>query len=151
MPIPKFYIGIDSGVHTGFAVWNSYGKKFYEIKTLSFWSCIERLYKYIELSRNNTIELQAYIEDVTQNKPVFNKGKWSENQYRKIAQNVGQNKRDCQLIAEYLERHKIVVHKIKPDKKSMTKLKADEFLRLTGYDLRTSSHARDAAMLVFGR
>lgn len=95
--------------------------------------------------------VEVFIEDVTQNKPTFNKGQWSINQYRKISQNVGQNKRDCQLLMEYCELNSITIHKIRPHKGSLTKLSQEQFLEHTGYSGRSSSHSRDAAMLVWGK
>jgi hypothetical protein len=38
-----------------------------------------------------------------------------------------------------------------PPKAGATKWDADTFRRLTGYSGRTSNHARDAALLVWGR
>ena len=64
----------------------------------------------------------------------------------RTAQNVGMNKRDAQLLIAYAEAHNFQVLAVRPTR---TKLKADTFKKMTGWDKRTNQHARDAAMLVF--
>ncbi len=149
--LTKYYIGIDGGVNTGFAVWNSTTKRFRELDTYSFWEAIDRIDHYINELRDNKILLEVVIEDVTQNKPTFNRGAHNQSVYNKMSQNVGANKRDCTLISEYCELNEVPIHKIRPTKASLTKLDSETFKKITGYEGRSSSHARDAGCLVFGR
>lgn len=146
----KIFIGIDCGVNTGFAVWNSNKKVFLELETYTFWESIERIQYYTSERNCNRIVLNSIVEDVTQNKPTFNRGQKGKIQDT-ISQRVGSNKRDCQLMCEFLEINLIPLIKVKPTKQSLTKLDSQQFFNLTKYPHRTSSHSRDAACLVFGR
>ena len=65
----------------------------------------------------------------------------------KIAKNVGANHQVGKVIQEYCEVHNISYNLIRPQGKK----NAAEFKRITGYQGRTNSEMRDAAMLVFGR
>lgn len=147
----KYLIGIDCGLNTGFAVYNKATKKFRELDTYTFWQTIHRLNHYFDGCKNGEMVVEVFIEDVTQNKPTFFKGQHNEKVYRKISQDVGSNKRDCILLMEYCDINHIKVHPIRPTKKSITKISQEQFTKYTGYTVRSSSHSRDAAMLVWGR
>lgn len=143
------YIGIDTGVHTGIAIWNSSLKKFTKLLTLDFWGCINLLELEKVVNDNN---FMVYIEDPTQNKPIFkNKlvGKEVASQL-KIAQNVGSVKRETSLMIEWMRDNDIAHIAVKPTKKTLSKLTSENFQHYTGYLGVCSQHARDAAMLVFG-
>lgn len=148
----RIFIGIDPGVNTGFAVWEPNERVFKQIDTFSFWWTIKQIEK---LKINYT--LTVVIEDVTQNSPTFDREIKEQDEEKrqkiqnKISQNVGSNKRDCQLIIEYCEGREIEIIKVRPTKGGFTKLDADQFRNITKHEGRTSNHGRDAAMLVFGR
>lgn len=140
-------VGIDAGISTGFAV--SLDKKLIEVTTLTFWETVEKI-KMLHDNFKNDHKITVVIEDVTQNKPTFNRGVNAQANTR-ISQNVGSNKRDCQLMIEYCENLGLSVLRVRPTKASMTKLKAEEFKRITGWQGSTSSHSRDAGILLLGR
>jgi len=138
-------VGIDPGVNTGIAVGSSQGLSL--LATTNFWGAVDTISM---LHVKHGIGLSVYIEDPSQNKPVFNRGKVgrvAEN----IAQKVGSNKREGRLLIEYCQRNGIRVFAVRPTKGTMTKLKSPYFKKLTGYTVRCSQHARDAAMLIFKR
>lgn len=139
------YIGIDAGVHNGWAVWDSRKHDFIELKTLDFWPLID------EIEKLEGSDVVVYVEDPQQNKPVFYRKGTNSKMKQKIAQNVGGNKAYAQLIIRYLQIANIKHFCVRPSKSTMTKLNADQFQRLTGYSGRCSQHARDSACLVFGR
>lgn len=148
------FIGIDAGVNTGFAVWDAETSRFNKIATTTFWGAIQALEsEHMELAGkqtdvNTTHGIAVYIENPNGNRPTFGK----HQAYReKISQNVGMNKRDAQLLIEYCKNNHILFFSITPGKHSMTKMKPEAFAKYTGYDARTSSHGRDAAMLVYGK
>lgn len=150
----KIIIGIDPGQNTGFAVWDATGEKFISLLTLSFWEAIGLLQEAKSREDIGMSKLEVIIEDVTQNKPIFmkgNRGKSGVKGFAKIASNVGMNKRDAQLLISWCELNNVKVTKVRPTKKSATKLDQETFAKITKYTLRTSQHARDAAMLCFGR
>ena len=65
------------------------------------------------------------------------------------AQGAGYVKAHCQIWEDFLTDYQIPFEAIAP-RRNVTKLSADQFARITGYKGRTSEHARDAAMLVYG-
>lgn len=150
----KIVIGIDPGQNTGFAVWDSFEKKFISLLTVSFWEAISLLQQAKTREDIGLCRLEVVVEDVTQNKPIFmkeNRSKSGVKGFSRIASNVGMNKRDCQLLIQWCEVNGVKVVTVKPTKKSLTKLDAESFLKITKYSSSTSQHARDAGMLVFGR
>jgi hypothetical protein len=152
------YIGVDAGANCGMAVWSAKEGRFVHIDTHRFWDFIVALGAHCKKYLSEKSRVIIVIEDVVKNRPVFIRTKkdkfgivreLTEIEMAKIAQNVGENKRDCKLIVEWCERNRLKVIKIAPTKKSDTKINAEEFEAITGHKGRTSSHARDAAMLIW--
>ncbi len=65
----------------------------------------------------------------------------------RIAKNVGENHATGKLLVEMAKYYGLVVHLVKP---SRSKVKAEDFNRLTGWQGRTNQEQRDAALLIFG-
>lgn len=135
------WIGIDPGVHTGFAVWN--GGRFTELGTYPLHRAFLRL-----LDIMDTDDVHVVFEDARQRKWIPREASISEARGR--AQGAGSVKRDCAIWEAICRDYRLTFDAL-PPKAGMTKLSADAFARLTGWATRTSNHARDAAMLVFGR
>lgn len=131
-------IGIDTGVHTGFAVWDTEKKMLTELTTLKIHHAMERV---IQLS--NSDEIVVYFEDARQRT-------WFGNAGKEQLQGAGSVKRDCGIWEDFLKDLEVEYHPI-PPKHNRTKMNADFFAKVTGWKGRTSEHARDAAMLVFKR
>lgn len=148
----KSFIGIDPGVETGFAIWNSTLKEFRLIETLTFWGVIKELEACIKIDKfyGVTRDLTIVLEDPNLNKPVWLRPGQDARKHVKIAQDVGKNKRDAHLLHEWCIAHGFVVKLIQPSGKGMSKMKPEAFKNLTGWNHRTSQHGRDAAMMVFG-
>lgn len=140
------YIGIDPGKHTGIAVWD---RKKLELHTFSFWEAVRFLERKFYQCQALKIKLRVVLEDPTQNKPLFEKKGVANNvALLKIAQNVGQNKRDAQLLHEFMEIQKIEVLLVKPETK---KWGEKYFKTITNYEGKYSQHSIDAAKLVYGK
>lgn len=141
------YIGIDPGKNTGIAVWNT-STKTLEVHTFSFWQAIKFLEtKKIEYEVLN-IKYKVVLEDPNQNKPIFDKkGATNAAMKLRVAQNVGSNKRDAQLLHEFLELYDIDITIVKP---ITSKWKREDFLKFTKYQGPASQHAIDASKLVYG-
>lgn len=140
------YIGIDPGVKTGFAVWDSESRSYVRIDTLDFWGTYDGvIYEYYPSDALPVI----VIEDPSQNRPTFDKGERGARRREKISQNVGANKREGQLLADRFESLGFEVRRVRPAKGTGSKMNAPAFSRLTGFTGRTSQHGRDAAMLVY--
>jgi hypothetical protein len=147
---PKVVVGIDPGISTGFAVWDSEKREFTVLKTLDFWKVIDRL-KLLHF--NHGKELLVVIEDPNGNKPVFmKKGVKSNAMAIRVGQNVGSNKREASLLIEYCRNKGINVKPVIPGKKATGKGKITKeyFNKISGYTGSTSQHGRDAAMMILG-
>lgn len=138
------YIGIDTGVHTGFAVWNADNKAFEAVETLpihqAMWR-IEALLREDKAKGQHTF--MVLVEDARLRKWYGSKS------YEKL-QGAGSVKRDCKIWEDFLT-DLGVEFRMQDPKYDTTKVRADSFKALTGWTKRTSEHGRDAAMMVFGR
>lgn len=138
------YIGIDTGSHTGFAVWD--GDHFIELDTKSISAAILETLRYAaNFGREN---VRVFIEDARLRTWIPREKGASE--YRGKLMGAGSVKRDAAIWEEFCTEEEIPLVKV-PPKNNTTKLSAAAFARITGWKGRTSEHARDAAMLVFGR
>ena len=137
------YIGIDTGVHTGIAVWNSERKEFAVVDTMKIHEAMNFVYGYVD----SDIPFQVRFEDARQRKWI----PMSKNMTAELgrAQGAGYVKAHCQIWEDFLTDYRIPFEAIAP-RRNVTKLSAEQFGRITGYKGRTSEHARDAAMLVYG-
>lgn len=137
------YIGIDTGVHTGIAVWDSEKGKFVYLDTLKIHEALNIVSSYAY----KDIPLCVRFEDARQRKWIpFAKNVTGE---LGRAQGAGYVKAHCQIWEDFLRDKDIPFEMIAP-RRNVTKLSAEQFGRITGYKGRTSEHARDAAMLVYG-
>lgn len=140
----RIHIGIDTGRHTGFAVWD--GSRFLELDTKTISSALLEVRRYAaNFGREN---ITVYIEDARLRTWIPREKSLSE--FKGRAQGAGSVKRDATIWEDYCAEDEIRLVKV-PPKYNTTKLSAVVFARITGYKGRTSEHARDAAMLVFGK
>lgn len=137
------YIGIDTGVHTGIAVWDSEKGKFVYLDTLKIHEALQIVSSYAY----KDIPLCVRFEDARQRKWI----PFAKNMTGELgrAQGAGYVKAHCQIWEDFLRDKDIPFEMIAP-RRNMTKLSAEQFGRITGYKGRTSEHSRDAAMLVYG-
>lgn len=131
-------VGLDTGVHTGFAVWDTEKKALLEVSTLKIHRA---MFRVMELS--NTDEIAVYFEDARLRN-------WFGASGREKLQGAGSVKRDCSIWEDFLTDLGVEWHAVAP-KNNATKLSTTFFEKITGWKGRTSEHARDAAMLVFNR
>ena len=136
------FIGIDPGTHTGIAVWDSEEKKFLYMETLP----IHRALNVVDLwNRKHSGRVMVIFEDARKRKTF-------RQEYGNIAklQGAGSIKRDCSIWEDFLTDLDIPFQS-PPPSIGNTKPRPEYFAKLTGWKERTSNHARDAAMIVFGR
>jgi len=134
----KIIAGIDPGVKTGIALWDCGKQEFIRIETMTIISAIELLSR--PWSRNHIKEIN--FEDARLRT-------WFGKSGREKLQGAGSIKRDCSIWQEFCEYYKIHFEAVKPTV-GQTKWSAGYFKKITGWTGRTSQHARDAAVLVFG-
>jgi hypothetical protein len=135
------YIGIDPGTHTGVAVWDSKEGRFLSLETMPIHIALTRVLAIAERHRD---DVQVIFEDARL-RTWFGKGNVSAK-----AQGAGSVKRDCSIWEDFLTDMEIPFVTTKPGNVA-TKVTPSWFRKLTGWEGRCSEHARDAAMLVFGR
>lgn len=135
----KIYIGIDPGVKTGIAIWNSETKHLNCYTTKLHKAFIEVLRIAEELGRERVL---IRMEDARLRKFFGNSG-------REVLQGAGSVKRDCSAWQEFMDDNKIPYELISPLQKG-SKVSGRYFVSLTGFKGLTSQHSRDAAMMVFG-
>lgn len=147
--VKMIYIGIDPGVHNGWARWDSRNMSLKEYRDMDFWTLIEELRASHAIRILPRMEFTVIIEDPGLNKPVFpKKGAQKFGAVQRVAQNVGMNKAYARLIIEYCEKYGIAYEAVKPSTK---KWDAAMFRAVTGIKGRVSQHVRDAVKLVWGR
>ena len=136
----KYYIGIDAGKNTGFALWDSATRRFKMIESMPIHTAILQIFNLDKVQLDNTLII---VEDARQRK-------WfGQNSSAKL-QGAGSVKRDCTIWEDFLK--ELGCHfQFLPPRKGLTKMTANNFEKLTGYIHNTNEHSRDAALLVFGK
>ena len=137
------YIGIDPGEHTGIAVWDTGLKKFLLIQTMPLHRALDEVRKW-HASQGATV----IFEDARQ-RQWFQKER-NVSEYRGKLMGAGAAKRDAKIWEEFLTDLGITFFMQRP-MAHCTKWSQEQFERFTGFKGRTSNHARDAALLVYGR
>lgn len=137
-------VGIDPGVNTGLAVWDTASRSLIDVRCSGIVDAMEYLRK---LKETNGIGLVVF-EDARRRKWIPREKDLKE--FKGRAMGAGSVKRDCTIWEEWCNHHGIQSVKT-PPRPGMTKLSDAVFRGITGYDRRTNNHGRDAAMLVFGR
>lgn len=136
------WIGIDPGTKTGLAVWDDRGKALVELETLMIHDALHRVESISKESQGNVFVI---FEDARQ-RTWFGKDK---NTNAKL-QGAGSIKRDCAIWDDFLTDYGIPFRAV-PPQKGGTKWDERYFKMVTGWKGKTSNHARDAAVLVFGK
>ena len=142
-------VGIDPGKHTGVAVWDTNTQSFDFIYTMEIHEALLILYDFMLhqwLSPED--KCRVYFEDARQRKWLPKDATSSE--YRGHLMGAGSVKRDSVIWQDALTDWGIPFEMVPPHA-GATKWSAETFAAVTGWKGRTSNHARDAALLVYGR
>ena len=127
-------------MHTGIALRSIVLNRFLSVQTMS---AVEAMLAVQRLTIDSRSRIKlVVIEDARLRKWFGTKG-------REALQGAGSIKRECAIWIDWLNFNAIPHRVVSPQAKG-AKLDAARFKKLTGWDQRTSEHARDAAMLVFG-
>lgn len=136
-----YYFGIDPGVKTGVAEWCN--GQLVNVQTLSVIGALERVMDVVRMMKGCGVEIKIFIEDARKRKWIAPKAG------KERLQGVGSVKRDSKIWQEFCVHYGIDFELVAP-KNNKTKTSRDLFKKITGYTGRTSEHARDAVMLVWG-
>lgn len=140
----KYYVGIDCGVVTGYAVW---WKERKILSTVLSGGILECMNEVLDLAMNNPGEVLVRVEDARLRKWIPKQK--NETAERGRREGAGSVKRDAGVWQEFLESWDID-HEFVAPKNNKTKVTAQYFKKVTGWIGQTNQHARDAAFLVFG-
>lgn len=138
------YIGIDTGVHTGFAVWDTDKKQFDSIDSLKIHSAMSAVQ---QLAKENDYNIVVRFEDARQRRWIPDTHNIRREMGRR--QGAGSVKRDCQIWEDFLSDN-MIRFEMRAPRNNCTKMSSEAFKNLTKWPKRTNDHQRDAAMLVFG-
>lgn len=143
------YIGIDTGVSTGIAIWNKQKRSFEMVETLAIHKAMIVVQGFVSLQKSGVGDkVVVRVEDPRQ-RTWFGTERMSRDEERKRLQGVGSVKRDAKIWEDFLSDLDADFEMVAP-KQNVTKLNSDVFKTYTKWPKRTSEHSRDAAMLVFG-
>lgn len=146
----KVLIGVDTGVHTGFAVAIDQGKGgvLQAVGSLTITQAMSKVLELVDVHGKANIML--YIEDARL-RTWFGRIDSEQKKYGAgVREGIGSVKRDAQIWEDWCKEQGLKYKMIHPAA-NKTKTDAKYFSKLTGWAKRTNEHARDAAMLVFGR
>ncbi len=138
------WVGIDTGVNTGIAVWDSKRRELLSLDTVTIDEAIFRVLGLVAEYE----DILVVVEDARQRRWVPDTHDVRKEMARRLG--AGSVKRDAKIWEDFLTRSRIPFRMV-PPLKGATKWARGSFAAVTGYTGRTSEHSRDAAMLVFGR
>ena len=130
-----FIIGIDPGTKTGFAVWDRQRKVFTTVTSTMIHEAFDLL------TRMTPGSFFVRMEDARLRT-------WFGNSGKEKLQGAGSIKRDCAIWEDYLKANHIPFELVAP-KSNKTKVTAEYFKKVTGWEWQTNEHGRDAALLIF--
>lgn len=140
-----YYIGIDCGVKTGLCVWEKSEKHIKQLETMPIHKAMNEVAYWNRFALGRVF---VRVEDARQRKWV----PWQKTEKAEMGkrEGAGSVKRDAKIWEDFLTDMGIPFEMVAP-KNNKTKVTADYFKRLTGWDGKTNEHSRDAGMLVVGK
>lgn len=140
----RYWIGIDTGVLTGYAEWDKSTQQLDYVGSVP----IHTAMNFLQDARlNRSGRFYVRVEDARLRKWIPRMPTASRERGR--SEGAGSVKRDAKIWEDFLMDLNIDFELVAP-KANKTKMQAETFRKLTGYRPITSSHGRDAAMLVYG-
>lgn len=134
----RYYIGIDPGTHTGYAVYDTSIKRMTVVKTVKIHQAMTAILSAFRQCDEG--EMLVVVEDARQVEYFIHEDK---------LEGTASVKRDSQIWHDYLTEHKIPFMMVRPNPK-ITKLKSHVVKAASGWTESTNQHNRDAVMLVTG-
>jgi hypothetical protein len=130
-------VGVDPGVKTGLALWDTERRNFVNVLTLD---AIAAMVRCEQLVRPGLLK-HIVMEDARLRTWFGTKG-------REVLMGAGSVRCDCSLWTEWADFYGVDLRSVSPQQKG-AKVDAKRFAKLTGWTARTSQHSRDAGMLIF--
>lgn len=142
---PKYAIGIDCGVSTGIGIWDYLNKELLMVQTVAIHQAMDIVRAWAKDPAFQPLFIR--VEDARQRKIIPYEN--NEKAERGRREGAGSVKRDAKIWEDFLEYLGCRFQMVAP-KDNKTKLTAEAFRKLTGFQGKTNEHGRDAAGLVFG-
>lgn len=142
------FIGIDTGLNTGIAVWDNRKRSLLLVETTTIHKAMKMVEEYKVKAESESTRIIVRVEDPRQ-RTWFGTENMSREEERKRLQGVGSVKRDASIWDDYLKDLDVEYEMVAP-KRNVTKLTQERFKAITGWGKRTNEHGRDAAMLIYG-
>ena len=143
----EIIIGIDPGKNTGFALYQLGSMPMVNLETYTFWSCLDRITDCASAFAGRVEKIGIVIEIPRMLMYGRNRGAAEKaGVANTMSSKMGGNRREGELMAERLESLGFPVVRKTP---SQTKWNAAECKRITGIDLKTNEHTRDAIRLAW--
>lgn len=143
-----YFIGIDTGVRTGLALWDANDGRLVQLKTEGIVRAMGSVSAWLDEAKEQGRDCVLVMEDARLRKWIPRERNLSEFKGRLMG--AGSVKRDASIWEEFAEVVGAPIVKVQP-REGMTKWNAQYFAFVTGYKGRCSNHARDAALLVWGK
>jgi len=134
----RYYIGLDPGTNTGYAVYDRSIKQMTVVKTVKIHQAMTAVLSLFK--QCNEFEMLVVVEDARQVEYYIHEDK---------LEGTASVNRDSQIWHDYLTEHKIPFMMVRPNPK-ITKLPARVVRAASGWTEPTNEHNRDAVMLVTG-
>ena len=132
----RYYIGIDTGDNTGYAVWDALEQRLVAVETLMIHQAIIRV---LEHSEQHEYKIHVIVEDAR-------KRKIYKAESKHYLQGVGSVKRDANIWEDFLKDYNISYEMRTPRNTKM--FDAAQFNEQFNWKGRTSEHSRDAALMI---
>lgn len=120
----RYLIGIDTGVNTGYAVWDMESREFWDMQTLTVTQALFLVKAFSEAYR-----IKVFFEDARQRRWIPDTRDLGREMGRR--QGAGSVKRDCRIWEDFCRESRIPFEAV-PPARNRTKLSAEAFRRLTG-------------------
>ena len=144
----KYYIGIDPGVKTGLAI---YDRETKDIALITSGTLLEMQYILQAHPWNKLIKFgQVFVRMEDARLRTWIPRQKNETAERGRREGAGYVKAHCAIWEDFFKIWSIPYELVAP-KNNKTKVTADYFSKITGWDGKTNEHSRDSAMLVVGK
>jgi hypothetical protein len=137
-------IGLDPGVKTGYAEWDDATGQLIEVETLKVHQAMQRISDHFAAGRITRV----VFEDARQRRWFGGRDRNQAKYGAGVREGAGSIKRDCTILEDFLT-DLGVTFSARPPAAGATKWDSAYFARVTGWKGRTSTHSRDAALLVY--
>ncbi len=153
---PRYCIGIDPGHQTGLAIWDRAERQFLMIETTTILRAQTRILQFVAENTLRESPQSGKVRDQPGDCTLYvenpNLRTWFGKKGSEALQGAGSVKRDYSVWEEFSELTGLPIVAVHP--KNVMSLPGEKgaghFAALTRHGQRTSVHAREAAIMVFG-